>query len=85
MNSKPKVAILDYGLGNIFSILQACQCSDMEGFYTASPKEVAVADGLILPGVGAFGEAMARLQEQRKQRRKIESVASVAAASASVS
>jgi len=59
---KPRVAIIDYGMGNLFSIRQACEKAGFEPFLTVSSREVLAADGVVLPGVGAFGEAMETLQ-----------------------
>jgi glutamine amidotransferase len=59
--STPNVAIVDYGLGNLFSVARACEHTGMRGFVTSSNEEMASADAVILPGVGAFGDAMASL------------------------
>lgn len=53
-----KVAIIDFGMGNIFSVKLACEQVGLEAFLTQSKGEVFKADALILPGVGAFGDAM---------------------------
>jgi glutamine amidotransferase len=53
-----KVAILDYGLGNIFSVKQACAHARIDAILTSNPDDVKLSDGIILPGVGAFGDAM---------------------------
>lgn len=58
----PRVAIIDYGMGNLFSVQQACEHVGMAARITASPEAVLKADAVILPGVGAFGDAMATLQ-----------------------
>jgi imidazole glycerol-phosphate synthase subunit HisH len=55
-------AIVDYGLGNLFSIRQACEAAGMEARITASHAELLDADVILLPGVGAFGDAMAALR-----------------------
>jgi imidazole glycerol-phosphate synthase subunit HisH len=61
-SSQPvKAAIVDYGLGNLFSVLHACRHSGIDAFITSSPQEIAEAQALILPGVGAFADAMACL------------------------
>lgn len=60
---QPTVAIVDYGLGNIFSIRQACKISGLEPTVTARPEDLFSADAVILPGVGAFGDAMAALRK----------------------
>ncbi|MFN5884342.1 MAG: imidazole glycerol phosphate synthase subunit HisH, partial [Bacteroidota bacterium] len=57
-----KVAIVDYGLGNLFSINQACQQAGLSSFITSDADIISTADALILPGVGAFGDAMNSLK-----------------------
>ena len=56
-----RVAIVDYDLGNLFSVLQACRVAGIDAEITDDPKAVAVASALILPGVGGFPQAMATL------------------------
>jgi glutamine amidotransferase len=56
-----RAAIVDYGLGNLFSVLHACRHSGIDAFITSSPHEIAKAQSVILPGVGAFVDAMACL------------------------
>lgn len=57
-----RVAIIDYGLGNLFSVFQACGYAGMEACITSAKKEILSADAAILPGVGAFGDAMRALE-----------------------
>ena len=59
---KPKVAIVDYGVGNLFSVKHACEKVGIEAVITSSKQEILNADGVILPGVGAFGDAMELLK-----------------------
>lgn len=61
-SNRPKVAIVDYGMGNLFSVKHACDSVGMQADITSSKKEVSSADAVILPGVGAFGDAMATLR-----------------------
>ncbi len=56
------VAIVDYGLGNIFSIEQACKSVGLSVEIVADAKGVKNSRSIILPGVGAFGDAMAALE-----------------------
>lgn len=58
----PHIAIVDYGLGNLFSIQQACVVAGGGPSVTADPAEILAADALVLPGMGAFGDAMAALE-----------------------
>lgn len=57
-----QVAIVDYGLGNLFSVESACRMAGMDGFISSDADEVHSADAVILPGVGAFGDAMDTLR-----------------------
>ena len=56
-------AIVDYGIGNLFSVQSACEHVGLKGITTSRKEDILSADGIILPGVGAFGDAMARLKE----------------------
>jgi glutamine amidotransferase len=59
---RPKVAIVDYSLGNLFSVKHACEHVGLDGVITACKEDVLAADAVILPGVGAFGDAMDNLR-----------------------
>lgn len=56
-----KVAIIDYQLSNLFSVKHACDYVGMDAVITSDPKVVEQASACILPGVGAFGDAMKNL------------------------
>jgi len=58
-----KVHVVDYGVGNLHSIVRAVEASGGEAVLTDSPKELARADRMLLPGVGAFEPCARRLQE----------------------
>lgn len=58
-----KVAIVDYNIGNLFSVRRACDKIGLNAFITSKKKEIEDADALILPGVGAFGVAMSNLKK----------------------
>jgi len=60
---RPRVAIVDFGMGNLFSVKQACERAGLAVSVTRSPAEVVEADATILPGVGAFANAMANLHD----------------------
>ena len=57
------IAILDYGVGNLFSLSSSLKALDLEVNVTADPRELDRADRIILPGVGAFGDAMDKLEQ----------------------
>lgn len=57
------IAIIDYGVGNLRSVEKALQKAGAEAKITSNPEEILGADGVVLPGVGAFEEAMNKLTE----------------------
>lgn len=59
--TKTKIAIIDYGIGNVKSILNALDNLNAETVLTNKPEEILNADGVILPGVGAFKTGMENL------------------------
>lgn len=58
------IAILDYGMGNLRSVEKAFEHVGAIATITDDPDVARVADGLVLPGVGAFPEAMRRIREK---------------------
>jgi glutamine amidotransferase len=62
MSRAAKVALVDYGAGNIRSVAKALERSGLDVEVTASPAVVLAADGVVLPGAGAFADAMATLR-----------------------
>ena len=56
------VAIVDYGMGNLFSVSRACAAAGMDAEITSDKRRVLAADAVIIPGVGAFGDAMSTLE-----------------------
>ena len=59
-----RVAILDYGMGNLRSVEKALERVGAQARITSDPEAAADADGVVLPGVGAFAKAMERVREQ---------------------
>lgn len=59
------VAIIDYGVGNLFSLRSSFAAIGMEAEVTSDPETIRKADRVILPGVGAFGDAADKLRETR--------------------
>ncbi len=57
------IAIIDYGVGNVGSILNMLKYVGVPATITKDPSEIEIASKLILPGVGAFDEGMKRLNE----------------------
>ena len=58
------IGIIDYGMGNLFSVNNALNRLGAETLISGEPKVLASCEGLILPGVGAFPDAMAELRKQ---------------------
>ena len=57
------IGIIDYGVGNLFSLCSSCKAIGQEAFVSGDPAELAKADRLILPGVGAFEDAAKKLRD----------------------
>ena len=62
-NNVKKVVIIDYQLGNLFSVKQACDTVGINAEISSNREDILNADALILPGVGAFIEAMNNLKK----------------------
>ena len=57
------IAIIDYGVGNLFSLCCSLKAVGAEAIVTSDPKEIKDAEKLILPGVGAFKDAALKLRD----------------------
>lgn len=57
------IAIIDYDAGNIKSVEKALQLLGQEAVITRNPEQILQADKVILPGVGAFGDAMGKIRK----------------------
>lgn len=66
------IAIVDYGVGNIRSVERALLQVGAQARVSADPDDLAVADGIVLPGVGAFAPALAKLYERGLGSRIVE-------------
>jgi glutamine amidotransferase len=62
-NNLKKVVIIDFQLGNLFSVKQACDTVGINSEISSNREDILNADALILPGVGAFIEAMNNLKK----------------------
>lgn len=56
------VGIVDYGIGNLRSVINACERANQETFLIEKPEEIERASALILPGVAAFDQGMKNLE-----------------------
>ncbi len=74
-SGRPVVAVLDYGIGNLRSAQKGLERAGADAHLTAEADLIRRADGLVLPGVGAFGPCMAALEDaglDREARRAVE-------------
>ena len=76
MSTRPLVAVLDYGIGNLHSAHKAIEHMGGDARLTADPGLIADADGFVLPGVGAFGACMDALRSARLEQPALDAVAS---------
>ena len=59
------LAIADYGVGNLFSLRSSLKSLGVEAKLASNPEELKDSDRIILPGVGAFGDAVKKLRETK--------------------
>ena len=57
------IAVIDYGVGNLFSLCSSLKSIGADTVVTSNAAQIAAADKLILPGVGAFGDAAQKLRD----------------------
>jgi imidazole glycerol-phosphate synthase subunit HisH len=69
------VTIVDYGIGNLWSVRSALRYLGHDSVVSSTPSEVVQADALILPGVGSFRKAMAALRNSQLDEAIIEATA----------
>jgi imidazole glycerol-phosphate synthase subunit HisH len=62
----PRVTVIDYGIGNVHSVLKALRHEGAEVLLSGAPDDIVSAERLVLPGVGAFGDGMRALAERRQ-------------------
>ncbi len=55
------IAVIDYGLGNLRSVVRGISAAGGRAEVTGDPERIAAADGILLPGVGAFAEGMEKI------------------------
>lgn len=72
----PRIAVLDYGIGNLRSAEKALQHVGADAFLTADPAQIAAADAVVLPGVGAFGPCREGLRRSELDEPALDAIAS---------
>lgn len=68
MSARPRISILDYGMGNLRSVAKAVDRAGGEPVTTSDPRDATRAAAMVVPGVGAFGACMAGLREHGLDR-----------------
>ncbi|MFM9225239.1 MAG: imidazole glycerol phosphate synthase subunit HisH, partial [Actinomycetota bacterium] len=62
MSPAPRIAVVDYGIGNLRSAQKALEKCGATATLTSDPATISAADAVVLPGVGAFGACMESLR-----------------------
>jgi glutamine amidotransferase len=68
MTGRPRIAILDYGMGNLRSVAKAVDRAGGEPVVTSDPADGVALDAMVVPGVGAFGACMVGLADHGLDR-----------------
>ena len=76
MTGRPRIAVLDYGIGNLHSAHKALEHVGADAVLTTDPVLIGEADGVVLPGVGAFGACMDALRAAGLEQPALDAVAS---------
>ena len=71
--SHPRISIVDYGMGNIWSVSSALKYLNATSEVVSDPDEIISAECIILPGVGSFREAMLTIREKNIDQALLES------------
>jgi glutamine amidotransferase len=74
--TRPLIAVIDYGIGNLHSAQKALEREGADARLTADGGLIAAADGVVLPGVGAFGACMGALRAAGLEAGTLDAVAS---------
>ena len=69
------IAIIDYGMGNLRSVQKGLEKVGQNSFITGDPQQVAQAKGVVLPGVGAFADAMSNLRSSGLDQAVLKAIA----------
>lgn len=62
--SRPRIAVVDYGIGNLHSARKAHERAGADARLTSDPITITAADAVVLPGVGNFGSCLAALRDR---------------------
>ena len=72
--SPPNITVIDYGMGNLWSVLSALRYLGSNPIISSDPDEIVSADALLLPGVGSFRKALTSLQKNGLDEAIVEAV-----------
>jgi len=72
---RSSLVIVDYGVGNLRSVYKALEAAGAPARIASTPAELAGATGIVLPGVGAFGDAAANLRRAGFERPLLDAIA----------
>ena len=68
----PRIAVVDYHKGNLSSVARGLARAGAQALITDDPHEIAAADGIVLPGVGSFFDAITFMHESGQDHRSEE-------------
>lgn len=71
----PRIAVVDYHKGNLSSVVRGLARAGAAAYATDNPDEIRSAEGLVLPGVGSFYDAIAYMSESGQDRAVMDAVA----------
>lgn len=72
----PSIVVIDYGIGNLHSVQKAIERAGANVVLSRNPSEIAAADGVVLPGVGAMGRCMESLDLHDARGPALDAIAS---------
>ena len=75
MANTPTIAVIDYHKGNLSSVARGLARAGAEALVTDDPATIRTADGIVLPGVGSFFDAIAFMHETGQDQAVIDAVA----------
>lgn len=68
------IAVVDYGMGNLRSVQKALEKVGLEAVITSNPSDLDNADGVVVPGVGAFGDAIHNIERLNLKEKIVENI-----------
>ena len=75
VDGRSSIVVIDYGVGNLRNVYKALEAAGAPARIVTEPGELAGATGIVLPGVGAFGDAAANLRRAGFERPLLDAIA----------